>query len=183
MSPRPRGGRVWSKLAEASRLPSGLKATEKTTSSWPRSVAEQLPVADLVEPQVALGGRLAAGDGEQLAVGAELQIVDGAEDVGQHLDGLALLEVPDGDLAVAAGREQLAVRAEGDGGDRRERADLQGEFELAGLRLGLLVRRGLRCPSSEPFDRRAAHTWCRRECTFRSRGTRLRCPSQRVPRP
>src|SRR5947207_2393043 len=92
---------------------------------------EQLPVADLIEPQVALGGRLSAADGEDVPLGAESNIVDGAENVGQYFRWFSFREVPDDHLTIAADCEQVVVGAERDGGDRRKRADLQGEIELA----------------------------------------------------
>src|SRR5262249_19029519 len=94
---------------------------------------EQLPVADLVDAQVALGRRLAAGDGEELAVGAEAHVVDGAEDVGELLHGLRRGGVPPRPPAVGAGGGEVAVGGEGDGGDRRQRADRQGQLERGRL--------------------------------------------------
>jgi hypothetical protein len=52
---------------EARIFPSGLNATDKTTSVWPSRVRTSLPVADI--PQL---DRLVPGaGGEELAVGAE----------------------------------------------------------------------------------------------------------------
>src|SRR5262249_3055942 len=89
----------------------------------------ELPVLNLVQAQVALRRRLSAGDGELLAVRAEAQVVDRAEDVGQHLDGFRRGEVPDGDAAVGAGGEQFGVGAEGDGRYRRQRADVHHQLQ------------------------------------------------------
>ena len=60
-----------------------------------------------------------------------------------NFDRLGGREVPDGDAAIAADGEELAVRAERDRGDRRQRADGQRQFERAREIRGF-GKRGLR---------------------------------------
>jgi hypothetical protein len=119
-----------SKLAEARRFAVRREGDAEDDIGVSGKDGEQFPVRDLVEAQVSLGGRLAAGHCQQAAIRAEAQVIDGAEDVGQKLHRPGRCQVPDRDAPITAGRQELAVRTETDRGHRGERTyrEAQGKF-------------------------------------------------------
>ncbi len=63
------------------------------------------PVGHIIQSNFPLCGWLPSGHCQELAVRTELYIVHGTENIGQRLDGLELRQIPDGDVAIAAGRQ------------------------------------------------------------------------------
>ena len=104
---------VLSSLAEARRLPSGLKATLVTPSSWPiERCAERLAALGIPEPH----GLVLTRRGEALAVGAEGDAQHAVFMAHERwAERLAALGIPEPHGLVLARRgEALAVGAEGD---------------------------------------------------------------------
>ena len=109
---------VLSRLALASRLPSGQKAIAKIQSAWSSIWVKQLARLDLEDPDGPVGAR----GGDLLAVGAESDREDdvlGLDEVADRLAPAARLGEPElGDAVdarvAAGGRQPLAVGAVGD---------------------------------------------------------------------
>ncbi len=123
--------------AEASRAPSGLKATAKTASVCPTRTREDIPRGRIPDPD----GPVGAGGGQPGTVGAESQRIDRADVTATRADLAAPGRVPESDgpsialcareLAhrpldhlgrIAAARRELVVRRVGRPGWRSPRS-------------------------------------------------------------
>src|SRR5438094_3040748 len=91
----------------------------------------QVPVRSLVNSQIAFGGWLTAGDGQEFSIRAEASIVDRTQHVGQKLGRSSGGQIPNDDLAVAAGHQPFSIVTKGDSRHRRQRPDLQNQFEFS----------------------------------------------------